>query len=373
MVYLDNAATTFPKPTQVINEVVKCLKEYCGNPGRSSHKIAVLASEKIYDTREKISNFVSFNKPENIVFCHNATYGLNMIIKGLINHKCHIIISDLEHNSVIRPLFAVIKKYGGEISIYDTSLPPESSIIPLIKPNTELIITTLASNVTGQTIDYKAISRIAKKYNLQLVLDGSQFIGHRIFDASAINFDYLIVPGHKALFGIQGSGFVLINNEKELSTLIEGGSGYDTLNTNMPNTLPERYEAGTLSTPAIVSLSAGINYINSVGIDEIEEKISKLTIKCYDSIESLNNTIIYGADNGIVSFNFKGVSSSKISQLLSEDNIATRSGLHCAPFVHKKLGTVNSGAVRISFSHLNSISDIDKLYQSLKKISITLK
>lgn len=373
MIYLDNAATTFPKPLTVIKEVNKCLTEYCGNPGRSSHKLSLIASEKIYETRETIADFLSFDRPENIVFCQNATHGLNLVIKGLLNHKCHVIISDLEHNSVIRPINKAIKNYGCEVSILDTSQPIETSLNKLIKPSTELIVITMASNVTGTANKIKTISTIAKRHNIKLVMDGSQFIGHSLFSCKDFEFDYLVVPGHKGIFGIQGAGFVVFNNDSILDTLFEGGSGYDTLNTEMPSTIPERYEAGTLSTPAICSILSGIKYINSIGVPCIEDKLLFLTEKCKERILELQNVKVYGAGHGIVCFNVNGISSSTLASMLSNDNIASRSGLHCAPLIHKKMGTLNGGALRVSFSYLNSIDDVDNLYYSLKGIINKMK
>ena len=368
MIYFDNAATSFPKPKCVIREVTKCITQYCGNPGRGSHKLALAAADKIYETRELIADFVKVDKCENIVFTPNATYALNLVIKGLINRKCHCIISDLEHNSVLRPLYKSLKNYGGEYSIFSTEAPLNESLCPLIREDTELIICTLCSNVTGQIINLSELSSIAKRNNLKLILDASQCIGHIAIDLSDKYFTALCSAGHKSLFGIQGSGFAIINDEKIFDTLCEGGSGVDSFSTEMPLLLPERYEPGTLSTPSIASLGAGIKYLNKVGINEVERQISYLTEMLKAHLKSISSVKVYGVNNGIASFNVNDYPSSYVSDLLDKREIATRSGFHCSPLIHKRLGTTKQGAVRVSMSIFNTEKEIHALYKILKEI-----
>ncbi len=369
MIYLDNAATSFPKPECVIKEVNKCLRKYCGNPGRSSFGISLEASEKIYEARERVSNFLGFDDPTRVIFTQNATHGLNIAIKGLINEPCHVIISDLEHNSVIRPLYKTLVTYGGEISVFNSSNPPESEIPSLVRQDTRAIISTLKSNVTGKNIDYKALYSIAKARGLLLIVDASQMLGHTPFNYNDCPADCIIAPGHKGLFGLQGSGILLIGERVTPDTLIEGGSGYDTLNTGMADLLPERYEAGTVATPAIVGLSEGIKFIDGVGISRIEEKINLLTERTVDILTSFANIEIYGADGGIIAFNIGNLKSSDVSEALGAHGIITRSGLHCSPLIHKKIGTQERGAVRISLSYLNEKKELDHLYKAIKYIT----
>ena len=368
MIYFDNAATSFPKPIPVIREVKKCISEYCGNPGRSSHKLAVAAADKIFESRELVADFVKSNKCENVIFTPNATYALNMVIKGLISEKCHCIISDLEHNSVLRPMYKALRKHNGDYSIFNTDLTPSESVTPLIREDTKIIISTLCSNVTGKNINLSELSAIAKQHGLMLVLDGSQYLGHKSIDLSEIHYTALCSAGHKGLFGIQGSGFAIINEPMLFDTLCEGGSGVDSFSDTMPLLLPERYEAGTLSTPAIVSLGAGIKYINAIGIKEIEHRIFLLTESLKSKLEDIPSIQIYGIDSGIASFNVKDYSSSYVSEILDNNGIASRSGFHCSPLVHRKLGTSNRGAVRISMSIFNTEKDLQALYKVLKTI-----
>lgn len=364
--YLDNAATTFPKPRYVIKEVLKCLKEYCGNPGRSTHKISLMAAEKVYDTRELVADYIGLSSPERIIFTSNATHALNTAIKGKLDHKCHVITSDLEHNSVLRPIYRQMQLYGIELSYYDSDIPLYDAIIPLIRNDTEFLITTLASNVTGRIIDINVIFEIAKKYNLYTIVDASQYLGHLTLNMSNTPFDIVCAPGHKSLFGIQGSGFMALGREESFPTLLEGGSGNETYNPQMPSTLPERFEAGTVNTPAIVSLGAGISYLSALGNDFINEKLKKLTTRLHEILYDVGATV-YGCENGIATFDMPKMLSREIVSRLDEANIAVRGGLHCAPIIHRKIGTEKHGAVRASLSILNSIEDLDRLFFALNK------
>ena len=368
MIYLDNAATSFPKPKAVIEEVSDCLKRYCGNPGRGSHALALAAADKIFDTRVLVSELLDYPKCENVIFTPNATYALNLVIKGLIHKKCHCIVSDLEHNSVLRPLYKCIERFGGDVSVFDTDLPVRETITPLIRDDTKLIICTLCSNVTGKTPNLKELSSIAKANNLQLIIDASQYLGHRELKLKDVYFTALCCAGHKGLFGIQGSAFAIINDTDLMDTLCEGGSGIDSFAHDMPIWLPERYEAGTLSTPSIASLYAGISFINQVGIGNIENKLTYLTSLLENELIKINSVRIYGAENGIISFNLKEYNSSYVSDILDKSGIATRGGFHCAPLIHEKLGTTERGAVRISLSYFNTAKEIYSLTHVLKSI-----
>ena len=368
MIYLDNAATSFPKPPSVIREVCSCLSKYCGNPGRSSHRMALAAANKIFDTRVLISEFLHYDRCENVVFTPNATYALNLVIKGTVKEKCHCIISDLEHNSVLRPLYKAMNKYGGEISLFDTDLPLEDAIPPLIQHNTKVIVSTLSSNVTGKTVDISALSKIAKANNLKLIIDASQYLGHCELNLENLYFTALCCAGHKALFGIQGSAFAVINDTELMDTICEGGSGIDTFSNKMPELLPERYEAGTLSTPAIASLCAGISFIKQVGIENISARIKALTKILSEELSTIKGITVYGAENGILSFNLKDYNSSQVSDLLDKAGIATRAGFHCSPLIHEKMGTTERGAIRISLSYFNTEQEISKLCKILRKI-----
>ena len=368
MIYLDNAATSFPKPNCVVKEVSECIRRYCGNPGRGSHQMALAAADKIFDTRVLISEFFGYRKCENVVFTPNATHALNLVIKGTVTKRSHCIISDLEHNSVLRPLYKCMKKFGGDISHFNSDLPVTEAITPLIRDDTAFIISTLCSNVTGKTVDINELSRVAKEHDLKLIIDASQYTGHRRLDLSNVYFSALCSAGHKSLFGIQGSAFAIINDPDIMDTLCEGGSGVDSFSEEMPVLLPERYEAGTLSTPAIASLYAGISFLNQSGIDNVERNLNRITELTRSELSDIAGVTLYGAENGIISFNLKNYNSSYVSDVLNQYGFATRSGFHCAPLIHEKLGTTERGAVRISVSYFNTEQEIYRLTEALKKI-----
>ena len=368
MIYLDNAATSFPKPKCVYKAVDRCIRNYCGNPGRSSHRLSIKSAEKIFSARESVSGFLGCKYPENVVFTYNATYALNLAIKGIINSDCHIITSFYEHNSVIRPLAALKKKYNISISKFENTDNPEIEIENLIRSDTKAIICSVASNVTGDQVDLSILSKIARKYDVCLIVDGSQAVGHKKFDLSVTPCDVFCAPGHKSLFGIQGCGFAVFKDKTRRNCIVEGGSGLESENTEMPLLLPEGYEPGTLGTPSIVALESGINYINQVGIEEIEKHLTFLLNELYIRLSSVKDIEIYKFGNGILSFNISNIDSQLVSSMLDRVGICTRAGLHCAPDIHRRLGTIYQGAVRISLSHFNSLKDIDRLWHEIKCI-----
>lgn len=366
MIYFDNAATSFPKPQCVIKEVKDCLQKYCGNAGRSGHRLSLLAAEKIYRSRDSIAAHLCYPYPERVVFSQNATYALNLAIRGLITERCHIITSDIEHNSVIRPVHSLARELGCRISSFDADIDPWLAIPPLIRDDTSFIISTATSNVTGQSIDIRALSDIAKKHGLSLILDLSQTLGHMRIDASVLHFSALCAPGHKGLMGIQGCGFTVFSSDANPSAFIYGGSGAFSKSRDMPPELPERMEGGTLSTPAIVALMRGVEYLDKYGVATAGTHLQRLTDQASERLSSLSFVKVISANNGIVCFNVNGYSSEQVAARLDRRDIAVRGGLHCAPDAHKKLGTLENGAVRASFSIFNKPTQVDRFYTVLK-------
>lgn len=369
MIYLDNAATTFPKPRSVIRATLECIRDYCGNPGRSGHRLSLKTSEKIYEAREAVSRFLGVNAPENVIFTENATHALNLAIKTSLKPNSHVLISDMEHNSVLRPLYALSKKWGVEFSVFDSFGDLKRNITEKLTPDTKYIISTLASNVIGREIPLSVLSEVARENKLSLIVDASQLAGHKRIDLADTPCDALCAPSHKALFGIQGAGFCVINNECERDTIYEGGSGNDSKNPEMPHDPPERFEAGTLPSPSVISLLYGIKFIEEVGLSEIEKKIEILTNRYADILSSFKNTTVYEYGNGVISFNLLNTPAAKVSELLDNVGICTRSGLHCAPKAHESIGTDAIGTVRLSFSYLNSVKEADEFYKKFKRIA----
>ena len=366
MIYLDNAATTFPKPKCVYKKLRDCLSHAVGNPGRASHKASLLAAEEIFDAREALCELFSFPYPERIVFTQNATHALNMAIRALNPPPKHAIYSDREHNSVIRPIEA-LAAMGCSHSVFRAEGDILTAMEGTMRENTDLLVLSLCSNVTGECVSLSALKEFRKRHpEVRVILDGAQWVGHLPLTADRSICDILCAPGHKALFGLQGSGFALFVTEGNYTPFSYGGSGSDSLSADMPMLLPERMEAGTLATPAIATLQAGTRFILKVGIENVQRKIQDLSQKTVERLDALQEfEVLYKKGHGIVSFTSKKASASAIASFLDSRGIAVRSGLHCAPLVHKAL-TDGKGAVRISVSYLNRMADIDRLYRELK-------
>ena len=377
MIYLDNAATTFPKPEAVYNAMMDCMKNYCANPGRAGHKLAMKAAREIYDTRENIAKLFNIDNPMNIVFTNNTTDSLNLEIKGVVNKGDHIITTSMEHNSVIRPIKA-LEKVGVENTIVqcdDQGFLNIDDLEKAIKPNTKLIVTTHASNVCGTLIDIKSISEIANKHNILYLIDASQTVGVYDIDLKDIKADMLAAPGHKGLLGPQGTGILYIREGLNIDILKEGGTGSRSEDLFQPDLLPDKYESGTHNTPGIVGLNEGVKFIFKEGIDKIKEHEEELCKYMLERLEEVPNIKIYGPKDAnkrasVISINIGNMDSGEITFLLdSEYDIATRSGIHCAPLAHKTLGTLEQGAVRFSIGYFNTKEEIDKAVAALKEIA----
>ena len=368
MIYFDNAATTFKKPKSVYRCLNNYLKKECGNPGRSSHYLAAKSAEYVYEARYNTARLFNIENPENVIFTMNATYALNMAIKTLLHEKCHIIISDVEHNSVMRPVHALCENTGSDYSVFNSN--SENIFFEIekhIRPDTKAIISTLISNVDGREISFFALSELKKKYNLKLIIDASQAAGHKSIDLGKYAYDAVAMPGHKGLFGIQGAG-ICIFSENPQKSFVEGGSGIDSKSLTMPKYLPEGLEAGTLPTPAIIALNAGIEYILSVGVTVVDKKLEVLTEALRERLVDNKSVIIYGSNNGIISFNINGIGCEKVAALLDEKKIYTRAGLHCAPLAHTTLGTQSCGTVRASLSIMNTLNEVDAFSHTVNLI-----
>ena len=377
MIYLDNAATTFPKPEAVYDAMMDCMKNYCANPGRAGHKLAMKAAREIYDTRENIAKLFNIDNPMNIVFTNNATESLNLAIKGVVNAGDHIITTSMEHNSVIRPIKA-LEKLGIENTIVQCDKDGFLNVKDLeeaIRSNTKLIVTTHASNVCGTLVDIKSVSEIAKSHNILYLVDASQTAGVYNIDLKEISADMLAAPGHKGLLGPQGTGILYIREGLNLNILKEGGTGSKSEDLFQPELIPDKYESGTHNTPGIVGLNEGVKFISKEGINKIKEHEEELCRYMLERLEEIPNIKIYGPKDAtkraaVITINIGNMDSGEITFLLdSEYDIATRSGIHCAPLAHKTLGTLEQGAVRFSIGYFNTKEEIDKAIEALKEIS----
>lgn len=376
--YLDNAATTFPKPISVYNEVYRCMSRYCGNPGRGSHRLSLEASRAIFECRSLIADLVGVSELERIVFTYNTTYALNTVIKGVLKKGDHVIISDMEHNAVLRPIRKLAQ--GGVISydVFSSMLLDErrsptlvcARIAALLKPNTKMVICSHASNICSATLPIKEIGEFCKRHSLFLLVDGAQSVGHYEINVDDMNINALCFPSHKGLYGPQGCGVMALGKNVFLDTLIEGGNGVNSLEGDMPLYSPERYEAGTLATPTIAGLSAGIKAILSIPKGEIAEYQRHLFSMAYSSLASISDITVYAPQyaGSVLLFNLKDHTSESLAQELDSFGICTRGGFHCSALAHKTLGTPSGGAVRASFGIFNKKRDVDLLAKSLLQI-----
>ena len=366
-IYLDNAASTFPKPKIVLKQVFDILNNNTSNPGRSGHFLSENAAQKIYDCRHIAADYFG-NQDDAVLFTQNATYAVNTLFNGLLKEGDHVVISDMEHNCVLRPLVALENK-GVTFSCFDTDLPPEN-MEDYLRPNTKLIFICHASNVTGHTIDIKTIAQIARQHKILFGIDASQSAGHIRYNMQQDNIDFICTSGHKSLFGLQGSGLFITRNDIEFPPLVYGGTGTESLNPWQPKILPEYYESGTLNTPAIVSLGTGIEFVKKHE-NEINKKIAVLITECHNLLSRIDGIRIYSGKNTeipIVAFSYKNKHSEYIAEYLNKHKICVRAGYHCSALAHKKLNTTENGLVRVGMSYFNTLADIEKLCYYLGKL-----
>ena len=377
MIYFDNAATSFPKPQAVPREVYRCMTEYCGNPGRSGHALSLAAAKKIFDCRCEISDLFGADSPEGIVFTQNTTHALNLIIKGLLKKGDHVIISDMEHNSVLRPIARLFEDGIIEYSVFSTRVLEKNrnsslvcaNIARKIKKNTRAVICSHSSNICSASLPIGEIGAFCHRHGLLFIVDAAQSAGHIPIDIKKMNIDALCAPAHKALYGPQGLGFAVIGGSisHELDTLTEGGNGINSLELFMPDTSPERYEAGTLATPAIAGLYEGVKHIRRLGINTIHDYECELYRHARELLYNIKGVHIYAPDHvgSTLLFNKDGFSPEELSRKLDENGICVRGGYHCSPLGHKTLGTIDSGAIRLSFGIFNKKSELDILARVL--------
>ncbi|GAA6323759.1 aminotransferase class V-fold PLP-dependent enzyme [Fusobacterium ulcerans] len=336
--------------------------------------MAVEASQAIYETREKVASLFNIKNPLQIAFTYNSTYALNFAVKGAVPKDSHIITTSLEHNSVLRPVFYEKDENNAHVSIIEPSEDGNihsEDIIAAMKPETKAVVLTHMSNVTGAIIDLLPITTEARKRNILTIVDVSQSAGFLDIDVEKMKIDILCFTGHKSLFGIQGTGGIYIREGIPFSPIIEGGTGSFSKMKRQPHSMPEALEAGTLNTPGIVSLGAGIDFINSIGLENIRKHEYSLTEKFIEGIKNIEEIIIYGPEKRgpVVTLNIKGVDSGDLAAYLDEEyGILTRAGIHCAPLAHESMHSGENGGVRFSFGYFNTEEDITYAINTLKNI-----
>lgn len=376
MIYLDNAATTLRKPPQVGQAISDALQTL-GNSARGAHEGALDAAHTVYGARVKLAKLFHCARPDHVVFTSNVTESLNIAINGLLGPGDHVISTDLEHNSVLRPLYRLEAEQGVEVDFVPANRqgnPDYADFERLLRPNTRAIVCAHASNLTGNVVDLARVSAIARGHGALLIADTAQTAGTRPVDMEALGIDVLCFTGHKGLLGPQGTGGLCIREGVEIRPFKAGGTGVQTYSRTQPVQLPTRLEAGTLNGHGIAGLSAALDYIDEIGIDRIEAHEAALTRRFCEGVRDIPGVTVYGDFTGehaaIVALNIKDYDSGEVSDALSEDyGIATRPGAHCAPRLHEALGTKERGAVRFSFSWFTTELEIDAALDAVRELA----
>ncbi len=379
MVYLDNSATSWPKPPQVTEAITRFLTGCGASPGRSGHRMAISAAREVFETRELIAQLFNVPSSDGVIFTSNATHSLNIAIKGILQKGDHVITSTFEHNSTIRPLRELEAKGIIEVSVIGCNSSGYFDLEALrscIKPNTRLVAAIHASNVTGDILPIGQIGDICKTNNLLFLVDASQSVGIIPVDMQANNIDMLAFTGHKKLYGPTGvGGLCVATNQILIQPLMQGGTGSRSESEFHPDFYPDRLEAGTLNTVGIVGLKAGIEFIQSKGPDNIQFHIHLLTSKFIEGLKAIptidvQRTAMGSLQVGVVSLNLQGYTPSDLAFALdSEFGIMIRPGLHCAPLAHRALGTFPQGSARFSFGCFNTIAEVDYTMEVLRKLN----
>ena len=360
MIYLDNAATSFLKPPSVYRAVHQAMLS-ASNPGRGTHQSALKAADIVYECRETAADLFHLDDPSRVVFTFNATHALNLAIRSLVKPGMRVLISGFEHNAVTRPLYAL----SADIQVAGRSLFDAQSVLSDFREkirSADVVVCTHVSNVFGFELTIEGIAALCRKESVPLIIDASQSAGILDLDMTALGASFIAMPGHKALFGPQGTGLLLCGSEG--TPLLYGGTGSSSLSREMPESLPERLEAGTLNVPGIAGLKAGMDYIRDRGLSDIRNSERDLLQLLIDRLSALPQLRLYIDQNhkqcGILSFTVSETDSESFSEVLSQKGIAARGGLHCAPLAHKSAGTVADGTVRLSLSPFVTAEEIDK-------------
>ena len=378
-VYFDNAATTFPKPQSVIMSALDCMERYCGNPGRGSHTLAMISSEKVFEAREAVADMFGA-RSDRVIFTLNTTYALNMAIKGVMKGGGHAIISNLEHNSVLRPMHELARDKSVSYSVFTaytkgkklSSKEILDNIISKLRRDTKMLVCIHSSNICSFTLPLRDIGQLCRRHGITFVVDAAQSAGRIDINMERDMIDILCMPAHKGLYAPQGCGILGLGDKTPTSfpTLLEGGNGYSSLSPTMGNIFPERMEAGTICTPAIAGLVSGIGFIKNLGIETISEHERHLWRRAFDRLTNIRGVSVYDDTEGsVLLFNIGNINADDASYELSERGFCLRSGYHCAPLAHEALKTPDGGALRIGLGIFNTSEEVDLLCNAVADIA----
>lgn len=376
MIYFDNAATTNPKPPEVLKAVFEALKTKSVNPGRGGYDEAVALSSEIYNCRKKVSDFFSADAPERVIFTPNCTAAINTVIKGICRPGDHIVASSLEHNAVARPLYK-LQSLGAEVDYAEVIFGDKNATVRsferLIRDDTRLCICTHASNVTGTILPIAEIGEICAKKGVPFAVDAAQTAGIAEIDMRKMKIDYLCVASHKGLYAPMGTGILIALGEIP-ETLLEGGTGSLSMSYLQPQELPDKFESGTVNVPGIIGINAGIDFVNSKGRERIYSHELKIIKRIYEGLLKIPLIRLYSEAPKMnvtvptLSFNIEGMTSTEVAEKLAQKGIATRAGLHCAPMAHRRIGTIDSGTVRVCSSAFSTAIEADAFINAVKSI-----
>ena len=374
MIYLDNAATSYPKPGETLQSLVHFVTNVGGNPGRSGHPLSIEAARIIFQAREKLTAFINGKQSERLVFTSNGTESLNLAILGLITPHDHVITTSLEHNSVMRPLDFLQNTQQVEVSVVPCSEKGELDLERLkksLRKNTKAVIINHGSNVIGAVQPIKEIREVIG--NTLLIVDACQTVGNMAVDVDAQGIDIICFSCHKSLLGIQGSGALYMRKGIDLQPIKFGGTGSKSEFTSQPEFLPDKYECGTPNTPGIAALLGGLTFIEKIGVDAFIEKKKAIRLYTVEKLSELDRVVVYGDPSKeeslpIISMNVRGVSPSDVGLACNRANICVRVGLHCAPVAHRTIGTFPQGAVRVSPGYFTRTDEIDQFVEVVRTI-----
>ncbi len=377
MIYLDNAATTLQKPQEVADAVLHAMQTM-GNAARGAHGSSLDAARTVYGTRCKLAALLGCRREDHVIFTANATEALNIALCGTLQEGDHVISTDLEHNSVLRPLYYLEEEKGVSLSFVpadERGCIDYGDFERLLRPRTRAIVCTHASNLTGNVLDIAQIGAFAHERGLLFIVDASQTAGCLPIDMEKMHIDILCFTGHKGLMGPQGTGGLCLKEGLDIRPWKRGGSGIHSYDRHQPEVYPTRLEAGTLNTHGIAGLGAALDFIDRVGLPAIFQKEHSLMLQFYEGVRQAEGVTLYGDFSvieraAIVSLNIRDYDSAAVSQELEETyDIAVRCGAHCAPRMHKALGTSDRGAVRFSFSYFNTPGEVEAAIKAVKELA----
>lgn len=377
MIYFDNAATSWPKPSSVAAALQEQLATAGGNPGRSGHRLAVAAARIVEDAREALARLFHVGDPSRIAFAHNATHALNVALYGLLRPGDRVVTTSVEHNSVMRPL-RHLETTGVQVDVVPCE--PDGSLSlrkvdAALTPGTRLLVTTHASNVAGTILPVGDLAALARARGARYVVDAAQTAGTVPLDAEALGIDVLAFTGHKGLFGPTGTGGLYVREGVELRPLVRGGTGSDSAHEIQPEFMPDVFESGTPNVAGIAGLAAGVHFLADVGVEAVQAHERALAMRFIEAAGAIPGVTIHGPIDassrcGIVSFSLAGASPSEVGLLLDESfGIMARTGLHCAPAAHRTIGTFPDGTVRFGFGWFNTIAEVDAAVEAVRQIA----